>query len=178
MATKPISTTAIEKGTARSWQDWLAFLEEIGADRLSHKEIAERVAATGDASGWWSQSIAVAYEQRIGRRRPGQRSDGTYQASASRTIPGTRDEALVAWSALTGQRKEFDGVAVERGPETSGSADFRYWRCALADGSRVSMTFNDKDDGRAAIGLGHERLASEADVERWRAFWKALLAQL
>ena len=126
MATKPISTAAIEKGTARSWQDWLAFLEEIGADRLSHKEIAERVAATGDASGWWSQSIAVAYEQRIGRRRPGQRSDGTYQASASRTIPGTRDEALVAWSALTGQRK-----GVRRGCGRARARDQRVGRLPL-----------------------------------------------
>jgi len=178
MATRPISTAAIEKGTARSWQDWLAFLGSIGADQLSHKEIAERVAATGDASGWWSQSIAVAYEQQIGRRRPGQRGDGTYQATASRTISGTMDEALVAWTALIGKREAFDGVAVERGPETSGSQDFRYWRCALADGSRVAMSFNDKDGGRAAIGLGHERLASPADAEHWRAFWKELLARL
>jgi hypothetical protein len=178
MATKPISTAAIEKGTARSWRDWLAFLQGIGAERLSHKEIAERVAATGDASSWWSQSIAVAYEQQIGRRAPGQRSDGTYQATASRTVPGTMDEALVAWTALIGERKEIGGVAVESGPQTTTSADFRYWRCALADGSRIAMSFNDKDGGRAAIGLGHERLASPADAERWRAFWKELLAQL
>jgi hypothetical protein len=62
MGTKPINTAAIEKGTARSWPDWLAFLGAIGADKLTHKEIAEHVAATGDASDWWAQSIAVAYE--------------------------------------------------------------------------------------------------------------------
>jgi hypothetical protein len=108
---------------------------------------------------------------------PGQRKDGTFTASASRSIPGTMDEALVAWTALTGNRKEFNGVAVERGPETSGSEDFRYWRCALADGSRVAMNFHEKD-GRASIGLGHERLASADEAERWRSFWKGLLAQL
>lgn len=178
MATKPINTAAIEKGTARSWQDWLAFLDSIGAEKLSHREIAERVAATGDASDWWSQSIAVAYEQKIGRREPGQRKDGTYTANASRTILGTMDEALVAWTALTGNRKEFNGVAVERGPEASRSEDFRYWRCGLADGSRVAMSFSDKEGGRAAIGLGHERLKSQDDAERWRSYWKDLLGQL
>lgn len=75
------------------------------------------------------------------------------------------DEALVASTALVGRPREFDEVAVARGP-ISGSADFRYWRCALADGSRVSMDFNDKAGGRAAIGLGHERIATQADAER------------
>ena len=107
MATKPINTAAIEKGTGRSWEDWLAFLKSIDAEKLSHKEIAERVAATGDATGWWSQSIAVAFEQSIGRRVPGQDNDGTFQVSATKTLPGTMDEALVAWAALVGDRKEF-----------------------------------------------------------------------
>lgn len=178
MATRAISTEAIEQGTARSWQEWSAFLDAIGAEKLSHQEIAEHIAATGDASDWWAQSIAVAYEQKIGRRAPGQRKDGTWTANASRTIPGTMDEALVAWTALTGNRKEFDGVAVERGPETSVSEDFRYWRCGLADGSRVAMSFHEKDGGRATIGLGHERLASAEAAERWRAYWKGLLAKL
>jgi hypothetical protein len=178
MATKPINTSAIGKGTGRSWEAWLAFLKSIDAETLSHKQIAERVAATGDATGWWSQSIAVAFEQSIGRRAPGQDNDGTFQLSASRTLPGTMDEALVAWTALVGERREFGGVAVTRGPETSRSEKFCYWRCALADGSRVSMSFYEKSAGRASIGLGHEKLVSASDVERWRAYWKALLKEL
>lgn len=178
MATKPINTAAIEKGTGRSWDDWRAWLDSIDAGNLSHKEMAERVEAGGLATPWWSQSIAVAYEQEIGRRMPGQRKDGMYEVTASRTIPGTMDEALVAWTALTGNATEFNGVAVERGPETSMSEDFRYWRCGLADGSRVAMSFTEKPQGRAAIGLGHAKLQSQAEVERWRAFWKRLLKEL
>jgi hypothetical protein len=87
-------------------------------------------------------------------------------------------EALVAWTAITGNRTELDGVAVEGGPQTSGSEDFRYWRCGLADGSRIAMRFHAKDGDRAAIGLGHERLGSAHEAERWRAFWKGLLKQL
>jgi hypothetical protein len=178
MATKPVNTAAIAKGTGRSWEDWLAFLRSIDAENLSHKEIAERVSATGHATGWWAQSIAVAFEQSIGRRAPGQDNDGTFQVSTTRTLPGTMDEALVAWVALVGNRKEFMGVAVSRGPETSRSEKFCYWRCTLSDGSRVSMNFHDKAPGRASIGLGHDRLQSPADVERWREFWKGLLKQL
>jgi len=107
MATRPSSTAGIEKGTGRPWEDWLAFLEKIGAAGLSHKEIAERIAATGDASGWWAQSITVAYEQHIGRRVAGQDNDGAFQVATARTFLGNMDAALDAWVALIGDRKEL-----------------------------------------------------------------------
>ena len=178
MTTRPSNTAAIEKGTGRSWDGWLAFLESIGADKLSHKEIAERIAATGDASGWWAQSITVAYEQQIGRRVPGQDGDGAFQVSTTKTFPGTMDEALDAWVALIGDRKSLSDVAITRGPETSSTEKFRYWRCGLEDGSRVGVSIYQKAPGKASIGLGHEKLESEAQVEHWRVFWKDMLAGL
>lgn len=80
---QPVNADAITKGTAQSWKEWLAFLEAINAHSMPHDEIARRVRETGDASGWWAQTIAVAYEQHIGRRVPGQASDGTFQVSRS-----------------------------------------------------------------------------------------------
>ena len=68
--------------TGRSWEKWLEFLNEIGAGELTHTEIAQRIHDTGDATGWWSQSIALAYEQHIGRRVPGQVREGEYVVSA------------------------------------------------------------------------------------------------
>jgi hypothetical protein len=178
MATRASNTAAIDKSTNRSWDSWLAFLKSIGAEKLSHKEIAERILATGDVSGWWAQSITVAYEQHIGRRVPGQDCDGEFQVSATKTFSGTMDEALAAWVALVGDRKSFSDIAITRGAETSKSEKFRYWRCGLEDGSRVDVSIYQKTPGKASIGLGHERLGSEAQVEHWRAFWKELLAGL
>lgn len=97
---QPINTAAIESGTARNWREWLAFLDSIGAETLTHKEIAWRVHETGDASGWWAQSIAVAYEQHIGRRAPGQDGDGKFAVSVTRTVAGDMDRAFERWLAL------------------------------------------------------------------------------
>src|SRR5690606_38785401 len=85
-ATRPVPTAPFSEKTGRDWAGWLAFLDEIGARDMPHGEIAARVLATGDASAWWAQSITVAFEQHIGRRRPGQRSAGTYEVSANRTV--------------------------------------------------------------------------------------------
>jgi hypothetical protein len=56
--------------------------------------------------------IAVAYEQHIGRRVPGQSGDGSSSVSASRAIPGPLDDALDRWAGVVGSPDEVSGVAV------------------------------------------------------------------
>ena len=178
MATKPMSTEAIAGGTGRSWDDWLAWLEGIGARDLDHKEIARRVKAEGGTTGWWAQYVAIAYEQHIGRRVPGQGHQGDYQVSVTKTFSGSMDEAMAAWERLAAGVSAFDGVAVARGPRTSATQKWRRWGVTLDDGTRVTASANDRAAGKSVLAVGHEKLATEEDVERWRAFWKDFLAGL
>ena len=172
---KPVNTAAIGSGTRRSWEEWRVFLEGVGGRDLPHKAIAEAVHKTGDASGWWSQSVAVAYEQHIGRRVPGQVKDGAYQVSASRTVAGSSAEVHARWTEYMAGRKTLDRVKITRGPETSVTENWRHWRCGLGNGSRVAITFFQKTPQKVAIGVGHENLKSEDELARWRAVWKTLL---
>jgi len=96
---RTISPEAIEGGTGRSWDEWLAFFTSIGAEQLTHQEIVARASELG-APPWWRQMVTVAYEQHIGRRVPGQDCDGEFNLSASRTRPGTRGtpRALSSWA--------------------------------------------------------------------------------
>ena len=77
--------TAVCVGTAAT--AWVA-VHGVGARDLTHHEIATNVLelldGTIDNPAWWAQSIAVTYEQAIGRRIPGQRPDGTFQMSVSK----------------------------------------------------------------------------------------------
>lgn len=175
---KPASVEGFAKNTGRDWAGWLEFLASIGAKDLPHKEIAARIAATGEASGWWAQSITVAYEQHIGRRAPGQRGDGAFEVAVSKTLAGNMDAALAAWQKLAGRRAEFDGVAVAGAPETSATEKWRYWRCSLEDGTKLNVTVTDKAPGKAGLTVTHEKLASAEDKEHWRAFWKTELSAL
>jgi hypothetical protein len=130
---------AIEKATGKRWVDWLKLLERLHARELFHAEIVQKVSEHEGVTNWWSQTIAVAYEQQIGRRQPGQTSDGKYHVAVSRTVDGTLDEALRKWLTVIAGRQRFSGVSIKSAPTISRSGKFRYWRCGLDDGSRVSV---------------------------------------
>lgn len=167
--TKPTATAAFAEKTGKSWEGWLDFLEETGARTLSHKEIASRIVETGEASGWWAQGITVAYEQHIGRRKPGQRPGGGYEVSVSKTVAGTPEAALALWGAVAEGLDTADGIAFAGPAETSASEKWRYWRRELVDGTRISATIGEKPGDKASIALTHARLADDAAVTRWRA---------
>lgn len=66
-AEKPaISEEAVQAATGKNWQDWFRLLDDAGAARMTHKEIVGIVGRLDEddrVSGWWRQSIAVAYEK-------------------------------------------------------------------------------------------------------------------
>lgn len=177
------NTDAIAAATGREWADWLAALDAASASEASHAEIAEMAVGLMPESlenpGWWAQGVAVAYEQHHGLRMPGQRSDGTFHASASRTLPVPADEAMHAWRRLVEERGTYDGAAAAAAPSTSETAKRLHWRVRLDDGTRAAVSAEPVGDGdRARLAVQHERLGSPADVDRWKQFWKGLLAEL
>ena len=103
MATNP-RIEAVERATGRSWDDWLVYMASIDAERLSHHEIASalltELEGKVDKLGWWAQATAVAYEQYVGRRVPGQRPDGTFQTSVSRSTSLGMEALMEAWTAF------------------------------------------------------------------------------
>ncbi|MBO6718198.1 MAG: hypothetical protein JJ913_09615 [Rhizobiaceae bacterium] len=175
-STRPADTDTIASGTARSWDEWLEFLTGIGAEKLSHTEIARKVKATGDANGWWSQAITVAFEQHIGRRDPGQRADGSYEVSVTRSLPGERDDIYTQVCGLLDAMPDFDGIAGES--RTSVTPKRSYWRASLEDGTAIVLSVEDKGDGKVLVALAHQKLADADEIARWRAFWKDVLAKL
>ena len=137
--------------------------------------MAQEVCEHGGVTSWWAQTIAVAFEQSIGRRQPGQTNDGKYQVSVSKTVDGTLDQALHKWLAVIARRQSFSKMRIVRTLANSGREKFRYWRCGLSDGSRVNVGSYQKEPGKAVIGLRHENLKSHEQINHWRAFWKSLL---
>lgn len=165
--------------------DWVAKLTERGAAELPHAEIARLAlellgtnSAPPENPEWWAQGVTVAYEQHIGRRLPGQRSDGSFQASASKTFAGNKDEALAALTARYDGATEINSIALDGEPATSATEKWRYWRVSLADGTRIQAVIDDKAAGKARIGLQHSNLTNPDDVVAWKAFWKLELGEL
>ena len=145
---------------------------------MTHAQIAQRLQDTGDVAHWWAQTLTVAYEQHIGRRVPGQASDGTFQVSTSRTVDGQLDDVFARWLQVVADLDDRTDVGVAREPATTTSGTYRYWRVGFADGSRVSLSASQAAPDKVKVGLGHERLPNQENVGRWRPFWKSLLAEV
>ena len=170
---------AVTKATGKSWREWFAILEERGARSLPHVDIARLLRDEHGVPGWWSQSVTVAYEKEIGRRETGQRCDGDYSASVSRTVAGAPDEVLGLWAARLTAAGELGGVPFAAEPAVSRTEKWRYWRVKLADGSKVTVNISAKAGGASTVlGVGHDKIASKPEAERWKSFWKAYLAAL
>jgi hypothetical protein len=178
MNTQSISDSAVTKATGRSWEEWFALLNNVGAEQLSHKEIAHKLYSEHEVEGWWAQNITVEFERLIGRRAHGQRQDGDYEISVNKTFLGTMDRALAAWQALVGDASVFDGVVFSSEPATSKTDKWRYWRVSLADGTRVNVIINQKDAEKAQLSVQHRKLQSKDDAERWKSYWKSYLLAL
>ncbi|MBL8160019.1 hypothetical protein JNJ66_06205 [Candidatus Saccharibacteria bacterium] len=177
---KAANIPAIEKATGKSWPEWLAFMEHIEAQQLTHKDIARAITAQGLADGWWAQAVTVAYEQYVGRRQPGQQSTGDFAVSVSRTVEGSMDEVMERWAAIAGAMAEFNGILIAREPRRTATEKWRHWRCALADGTQTVVNTQDKPGGRgkAILTVTQEKLRGAEACETWRVYWKGFIAQV
>lgn len=191
--------------TGRDAADWVAWLDERGGRGLPHGDLAKLAAAEiralrgpledGAKSAnpdWWAQHVAVHYERHIGRRAVGQRCDGDWSASASKTVPGdmtaARDDFAGFMAGVLADRgglhPDADGLPVPANADAtvSDTEKWRYWRVPLADGSRVTVNVQTKAPGKdgavkSTLAVNHDSLADEAARDRSRTFWHAILAE-
>lgn len=177
--TKSSNIAGIEEATGMAWEQWLKYFEGIGAKDSSHKEIAQKaydkMSSGQESRGWWSQSVSVAYEQHIGRRKPGQRSDGTYEVTVSKTIDGNMDEAMNYWTNLMSGKKEFAGVSLVDEASTSSTPKWRHWRVNLSDDTKLTVSATDKGEKKSILSVTNAKLKSSSDAERWRQYWREIL---
>ena len=129
-----VSNEAVAKATGRDWEEWVEFLDGLGGQEKSHKEIVALLAGPGGLSnGWWQQSVAVGYEQAKGLRVVGQSSTADFQIGVQRTLGTPREEV---WKLL-----------IEGCGGMSGWAQRAAW-----DYGRVSDTRRRRERGRGQVG--------------------------
>jgi hypothetical protein len=71
-----MSDTALKAKTGCPWERWVRALDRLGADRMSHRDIATLVRAKYKLDGSWSQNVTVGYERIKGLRARRQKRDG------------------------------------------------------------------------------------------------------
>lgn len=175
----------IEQATNKTWDEWLKFMDHIGATKLNHHEIATQVLyelmGKLDNPGWWAQGVTVAYEQYIGRRIPGQRPDGTFQTSVSKATKLGMKALMDKWTDFATTDKEVLGIVAGE-VRVGGTENRLTWRTKAADTSTIMVISEPKANGTASIvvqliGLQTQELNVEAK-ERWSAIVDRFLEKL
>ena len=171
------SDEEIRHRTGRGFQEWFDALDQWGATERPHREIARWVAAQLDAEplAWDAQAITGSYELTRGLRVPGERADGSFTATASKTVAVPVERLYDAFVDAS-EREGWlpDSRLRERTATRPRSARFDW-----DDGeTRVHAGFEARDDGKSRIALEHVRLPDVAETERMKAYWRAALGEL
>ncbi|WP_198684084.1 hypothetical protein [Brachybacterium sp. YJGR34] len=169
-----MSSEALRNGTGKEWPQWVEILDGIGATSMDHTAIARHIRDTYALSTWWSQAVAIGYEDVKGMRPRGMTSDG-FAANASKTFDLP---VHVLWRHVA--EDELRALWLDPGLLTASSAkeDRTFNARWNADDSRVSATFTAKGEARSSLSLQHRRLASQEQIPETKAFWKDALARL
>src|SRR3984893_17776971 len=86
---------SVESKTGKTWRCACEPVHAAGAKMMSHQEIAAHLSEKHGVRPWWTQMIAVTYEQARGLRDKHEKPEG-YEISVSRTVAAPVGKAFKA----------------------------------------------------------------------------------
>jgi uncharacterized protein YndB with AHSA1/START domain len=172
-----VSDEAVKRATGKVWSEWFSILDKMGARKMEHKEIAEKLfeAYKPGLSGWWSQMVTVGYEQARGKRAKGQRASGKYSLSKSATVAAPAKEAFKAWEDDASRARLLKGVKLApRSADPPKAIRFN----VPDDGSWIEVRFTPKGPSKCAVVVQHEDVPDAATSEKRKALWAETLERM
>jgi hypothetical protein len=169
-----MSDEKIKEKTGCTWQRWVGALDYHGAAKMSHGEIAALVNKKYKIDGWWSQMVTVGYERIKGLRARGQRRDGTYEASKSRTFNVPVTTLFEAWMDAATRKRWLNGASVKVRTATAQKS----MRLGWDDGTIVAVWFMAKGKSKSSVALAHTKLPDRETANRRKDFWSERLDAL
>lgn len=169
-----VGSEAVLRATGKAWEEWLRVLDRAGALAMPHRAIAETIHGKFGIPGWWSQMVAVGYEQARGLRAVHQKADG-FAASASRTIHATLDRVYDAWADPKLRALWLPAAPIEVRRATDGKSLRITWTLGP---SSVDVNFRSEGPRKSRVQVQHGRLEDEESVLAQKAYWSEGLGRL
>ena len=166
--------SVIKEKSGRTWQEWTETLDGHGAVTMAHRDIAALVSQTYKVPDWWTQTVTVGYERIKGLRARGQRRDGSYEASKSRTFNVPAKALFDAWADASTRRRWMNGTNVKVRTATPPKGI----RLGMDDGSIVIVLFTPKGATKSVVAIQHTKLPDKAAADRFKRFWSERLDAL
>lgn len=169
-----MSDEKLKTKTGCTWERWVYALDRRGAEQMSHRDIAALVNEKYKVDGWWSQMVTVGYERIKGLRARGQRLDGTYEASKSRTFNVPVTTLFDAWADESVRRRWLNGAGVKVRTATAPKSIRLGW----TDRSIIAVGFTAKGKSKSSVALAHTKLPDRETADRLKKYWSDRLDTL
>lgn len=169
-----ITDAAVRAKTGKGWLEWLAILDQAGAQTMKHKDIATWVYENyRKIDGWWAQMVTVGYEQARGIRAVHQKPNG-YEISVGRTIAAPVTMLFKAWNdAHTRNRWLSESVTIRKATEN------KSMRVTWEDNATIlSVNFYPKGDAKCQVVVQHTKLPDAHAAEQMKTCWSEALERL
>ena len=169
-----MSDSVIKARTGCDWEKWVRALDYHGAQKMSHRDIAAIVKKTYKVGDWWSQTVTVGYERIKGMRARGQRRDGSYEASKSRTFDVPVKTLFEAWADNSTRKRwlEGDGVKIRTATEP------KSMRLDWKDNSIIAVGFTAKGGSKSSVAVQHTKLPDRETANELKQYWSDRLDAL
>jgi hypothetical protein len=169
-----ISDAAVKAKTGCTWERWVKTLDHHGAERMSHREIATLVNEKYKIDGWWSQNVTVGYERIKGLRARGQRRDGTFETSKSRTFDVSVTALFDAWADAGVRRRWLKDATVKVRTATAPKSMRLDWN----DHTIIAVGFAAKGKSKSSVAVQHTKLPDKETANHLKQYWSDQLDAL
>lgn len=169
-----VSSDAVKAKTGRGWNEWFKLLDQAGARRWNHTQIAAHLYDKLRCPGWWNQMVAVGYEQARGMREKHQKPEG-FQISRSKTLAVPLAAVYKAWQ----DDRVRDRWLADSGFTIRKATANKIMRITWIDGkTSVEVYFVFKGRAKSQVVVQHSKLADAKEAERKKKFWGEHLDRL
>jgi hypothetical protein len=169
-----MSDAAIKQKTGCNWVRWVTALDHHGAEHMSHGEIAKLVSEKYKVPSWWTQAVTVGYERIKGLRARGQRRDGTFEATKSRTFNVPVATLFDAWADASVRKRWLNEANVKVRTATAPKS----MRLGWSDGTIIAVGFYPKGRAKSSVAVQHTKLPNRDTAERLKKYWSERLDAL
>lgn len=168
-----MSDEAVESKTGKTWSRWFKHLDAAGAKKMTHQEIVAHLHDKHGVRPWWTQMVAVTYEQARGLRDKHEKPEG-FEISVSRTIAVPIAKAYRSWTDEKARQKWLPSSVTIRKAATNKSL-----RLNWEDGKTIVATaFLAKSDGKTQVVAQHSKLPDAKAAAKMKKFWAEALDHL
>src|SRR5262249_27016822 len=152
------SDATLKENTGCTWERWVKALDHVDASTWRHRDIAKYVREKYKLPSWWAQTVTVGYERIQGLRVVGQKQDGSFEASKSRTFAVPLSRLYQAFHDARVRSQWLPGVDLTIRTARRGKS----MRITWPDRTSIEVGFASQGNGKSRVAVSHVKLPDKA----------------